>query len=360
MHSISIGIAGTAKNTGKTTTTVILADCLRARHHAVALTSIGYDGEPIDNFSGLPKPRHLAFPGDLIATASGCLRQTAARVEILEETPCKTPLGPVLILKVLQEGMITLVGPNKADYLRTVIASLKRAGACVILCDGALNRLAPLAVADALILATGAARSTNFARLQRETALLCSILDMGPLDPEIAWPEQEGIALTDCAGRVIAATRDGSLLSAQSVRKFWPGQKFSDPLRLFVPGVVTDQALQELASRIKGSPCKLQLVIGNALNMLMSHDHAALSDSMADLASFGFTLAARGTAPLIALTVNPTYHAYDHKTGAYAFSSIDPARLKQAVAGNSTVPVLNVIEDEPDLLYEHIARTFWR
>jgi len=261
---------------------------------------------------------------------------------------------------VLEEGMITLVGPNKAAYLSAVIAGLGRAGAHVILCDGALNRLAPLAVADALILATGAARSTKFERLERETALLCSILNMRTLDPGIAWPEDGGIVLADRRGRVIAATRDASLLSAQAVRTFWPGHNISGSSRLFVPGVVTVQALKELKDLIKRNPCELQLVVGNALNLLMSHDLAGLADTMAELAGLGFTLAARGRLPLLALTVNPVYHAYDAKTGAYSLGSVDPARLKQAVAAHSTVPVLNVVAEGPDLLYEHIARTFWR
>ena len=51
-----VGIAGTAKNTGKTTA---LNALLRAAHEhgtLVGVTSIGYDGESIDTVTGLPKP----------------------------------------------------------------------------------------------------------------------------------------------------------------------------------------------------------------------------------------------------------------------------------------------------------------
>ena len=65
-----LGIAGTAKNTGKTTTTNAILACLRKRGIAVFLTSIGYDGENLDNVTGLPKPKIPVEPGDIIATGT--------------------------------------------------------------------------------------------------------------------------------------------------------------------------------------------------------------------------------------------------------------------------------------------------
>jgi hypothetical protein len=360
MNAVSIGVAGTAKNTGKTTATVFLAECLRAKNHTVALTSIGYDGEPIDNLSGLPKPRHLAYPGDRIATAAQCLAQTAARIEILEETPCLTPLGPILIGKVTGEGLVTLVGPNKASDLAATIDRLARAGSQITLCDGALSRLAPLAVTDGLIVATGASRSTDFARLERETALLCSILNMPALDKATPWPHADRATLVDEAGRVIAQSALSSLLTKESAGRMWPPDGGFSRARLFVPGAVTAQALQELAARIAQRPRPLQLVVGNPLSMLMTRDLSDLAATLERLARLDFTLAARGAVPLLAMTVNPTYHAYDRDSGKYFFSSIDLARLKSAVAARNTVPVVDVVQDGPETLYEQIARMFWR
>jgi len=55
--SLIVGIAGTAKNTGKTTTTSAILDELYNMEIPIGLTSIGYDGEEIDNITRLPKPR---------------------------------------------------------------------------------------------------------------------------------------------------------------------------------------------------------------------------------------------------------------------------------------------------------------
>ncbi|MDR0467129.1 MAG: hypothetical protein LBH94_07215, partial [Deltaproteobacteria bacterium] len=179
------------------------------------------------------------------------------------------------------------------------------------------------------------------------------------LEPNIAWPQETGVSLVDRNGRVVAASRASSLLSGQSVQTLWPEEEISGPLRLFVPGVVTGQAMQELKERLQRAPCEVRLVIGNALNMLMTPDLEHLAACTAELADLGLTLAARKTAPLLALTVNPTYHAYDVKSGKYSFQSIDPEELKRAVAQSSAVPVLNVVEDGPEALYEQISHTFW-
>ncbi|MBU4562316.1 hypothetical protein KKB17_02785, partial [bacterium] len=60
MSSKVLGILGTAKNTGKTTTTSALLEIANNKNLSVGITSIGYDGEDIDNITGLPKPRIFA------------------------------------------------------------------------------------------------------------------------------------------------------------------------------------------------------------------------------------------------------------------------------------------------------------
>ncbi|MBA7549071.1 hypothetical protein ES705_41544 [subsurface metagenome] len=57
MQGKVLGILGTAKNTGKTTTTSTLLKIANNRNLSVGITSIGYDGEDVDNITGLPKPR---------------------------------------------------------------------------------------------------------------------------------------------------------------------------------------------------------------------------------------------------------------------------------------------------------------
>ncbi|MGE5542148.1 MAG: hypothetical protein ACM3WT_03850, partial [Bacillota bacterium] len=80
---VSVGVAGTAKNTGKTTTLMgAMREC-QERGRLVRLTSIGYDGEDVDNVTGLPKPRIYCDRGTMFATASECLKAGSAGVRLL-------------------------------------------------------------------------------------------------------------------------------------------------------------------------------------------------------------------------------------------------------------------------------------
>jgi nicotinamidase-related amidase len=70
----TIGFAGTAKNTGKTTT---IQAVIKQAHQAglrVALTSIGFDVENGENATGSVAARFLLEKDDLVATAMDCLK----------------------------------------------------------------------------------------------------------------------------------------------------------------------------------------------------------------------------------------------------------------------------------------------
>jgi hypothetical protein len=110
---ISLGIAGTAKNTGKTTTTTaaILQE-LRMRGVPLFITSIGYDGENLDNITGLPKPKLRVELGDIIATAAKCFKISTASFRMLAETEVCTPLGKVWIAEVKKPGLAVTAGPG--------------------------------------------------------------------------------------------------------------------------------------------------------------------------------------------------------------------------------------------------------
>ena len=119
-----LGIAGTAKNTGKTTTTVAIINQW-PRHQHLAVTSIGYDGESKDNVTGLPKPRLNVPAGALVVTAEGCLEAGSARLETIEKTDLTTPLGRLVICRVRSSGLVVLAGPNSQSALRFVIDRLR-------------------------------------------------------------------------------------------------------------------------------------------------------------------------------------------------------------------------------------------
>ena len=356
MKHVSIGIAGTAKNTGKTTTTALLAQVLRLHGHSLGLTSIGYDGEPVDTLSGLPKPRHIAQKGDFVATAMGCLEQSLARVDILAQSPCATPLGPVMLARVKKEGLITLVGPNKASDVRQVIKGLHGLGVEWVLCDGALNRIAPLAVTDGLILATGASRSTDFAQLALETSVIAYCLSLKQCAQEYG---QNAVLLFNAAKGLVYTKPVNSLLTAQSMRDILAATgELPENGVLVVPGVLSFEALEALAAIMASQPVRLCLVAGNSLNMLMTQKLGPLAETLRQATAQGLELCVQRSLPLLACTINPVYHAYDHESGKYHLSAVDPQQLYQSVAGHAGVTTLNVVDQGAQALYETLLQTF--
>lgn len=113
MHTI--GFAGTAKNTGKTTAALQVLDRAAEAGLCLAVTSIGYDGEQRDHVTGLPKPRYALPAGTLLATAEQTL-PVCGRLEILETSPIRTILGQVVIARMTEPGPAALAGPNTRRY----------------------------------------------------------------------------------------------------------------------------------------------------------------------------------------------------------------------------------------------------
>jgi len=190
-RSFRLGVVGTAKNTGKTTTLISLMQEAHKRHIPIAVTGIGYDGEAIDNLTLLPKPRVDVFPGVILATAEQCLRHATARFKILEHTEEETSLGKIHIVETVSPGRVLLVGPNKTDALDHVLARLEKS-VPLILIDGALGRMVPMCAADSVVFATGASRSTNISHLVKEMKAvhgIFSIQDFEKTKPLSEMPE---------------------------------------------------------------------------------------------------------------------------------------------------------------------------
>ena len=72
-----LGFAGTAKNTGKTTTLEATIKFFADKHKNLFITGIGYDGEDFDNLTGFPSPGCL------------CLRGVCKRLALLESSDAK-------------------------------------------------------------------------------------------------------------------------------------------------------------------------------------------------------------------------------------------------------------------------------
>ncbi len=343
----TIGIAGTAKNTGKTTTTISLLDYFNAKEITIGLTSIGYDGETIDNVTGLPKPRLFVRRGLLIVTAERCLQASTAKVKVLENLGIATPLGKLVCAVVEREGLIVTAGPNQSHHLKTVREILFRYGAQLIIVDGALGRIAPMVETDGFIMATGASYKLDSFELAMHAHYLAEICNYPQnaknliSDPAIErLLDNKNTVVWNRFGEIVAEANN-SLLNSEQLRPF--ENLASAAVGLYCPGLITTQCLQKLIkipfpkemTCIFADPIKL--IVGN--NLMVTHDF------LTKLQLEGSIVGYRHVLPLMAITVNPFYPIYRYITDNYESAYIEKEQLLEQVSSYANVPVFDIVND---------------
>lgn len=186
-----IAIVGTGKNAGKTVALNEFISTGAENSINMGITSIGRDGERQDIVTSTEKPAIFVPAGTLVATAEVCLKSFSARAEILDVTPFETAMGRVIICRTVEDGFIEIAGPDTNKEIREVCNMMMGLGAKVTLIDGALNRKtqASPAVADGVILSTGAVLSRDMEIVIDKTKHLVNILTLPKLMGEI-----EGVA----------------------------------------------------------------------------------------------------------------------------------------------------------------------
>jgi hypothetical protein len=176
---LSLGVLGTAKNTGKTTTLNALLKCLSKK--LLALTSIGFDGEDLDHITGLPKPKVFVEEGSFVVTSEEAAKHSTARLHLLRRFDIRTALGSICLYRVRGSGTVVLVGPYSSEDLLTIKEVLEKDMVEVLSYDGAINRVVPFQHSDFGILAVGASGSTNLDFLLSETRVIVKALRL-PID----------------------------------------------------------------------------------------------------------------------------------------------------------------------------------
>lgn len=350
----AVGIAGTAKNTGKTTALAALLAEAEHRRVVLGLTSIGYDGELRDNITGLPKPRIHCRAGIYVAVAERCLQAGTCRIEVLEKTAVQTPLGGVIIGKVTEPGLLVVAGPNKTRELRLIISRLEIQGCELVLVDGAFNRISPMAAVNGLILSTGASRSTHSDNLALEAGMLDRLLNrsVNRNAGNTAW-KGDKIGIAD--GSVITFLQTGSLLApeqiAEIISAFPPAAK-----TVYIPGAVDACILrrlgQSLHERVKG----VSFVFPSAFNLIVGGEPPDILAALEEIEARGGRIIFQRLVPLLAVTVNPFYPEYRRESSRYHPAAVDAGELLEKIGGAVSVPVVDVHRDGGGMLLAAIRR----
>lgn len=284
---MSLGVLGTAKNTGKTTTLNALLKCFSGR--SIVITSIGFDGEDLDHITGLPKPKVVVDETVVVATSEMAAKHSTAKLQLLKKLDMKTALGLICLYRVRQPGTVVLVGPHSSSDLLSLKEVLENEGIDIFLVDGAINRIVPFQHCDFVILAVGASRSTNVEFLLLETRVIVKALSL-PID------DRED--------------------------------------RKTVSGLVSLEKLNVLRGQ--------RVLIESPMHLLLVEDLARLEELMNDV-----DIAVVRRPKLLCVTVNPTYP--ERRMEGYTLARIDLSELAKIIERELKVPCLNVLEEEERL-----------
>jgi hypothetical protein len=341
-----IGLAGTAKNTGKTTALGTLIHTAYAKGQLPGVTGIGYDGEERDNVTLLPKPRITVFPGMLVSTSEKCLKVSTAGLRIVQRTGVMTALGEVVIASVVSEGLVVVAGPNKSSDLRKISHQMLTLGSSNLFVDGSLNRIAPMTVADQVVFATGGARSTNIQFLAEELSAIETIFRSAE-----STEDYKGIAGIRLEGKDIQIQCCASLFHgideiAGALRSI------PEELTCIVfPGMLTADGLAFIARRLKQVRVEgVTLVFDNPFRLLLAGEPATVAQTLKTMGSRAIRICYRRITTLAAFTFNPYYPAFDGTT--YRPAYLEASSGRATLAGTLSSPVIDVRADGESALYD--------
>ena len=327
---------------------------LRKRGVGIYLTSIGYDGEDLDNVTGLPKPKVPVEPGDIVATASRCLKSVTASFCNIGGTDILTPLGPIQLIRITGAGLMVVAGPNKSSEVNRLIKLFQRMGPGVRLFDGALNRIAPMVETDGLILATGAALVNDIPRLAADTARIEKLLNLPVLSGTSALLPSlpTSVCLFDPEGQTCLRLQGSSLFSENDAEKLakqmYPGGT------LVVPGIISEIAFSRLTSVWLMERKVGKLIFADPVKLLVAGKADRFSGSLEKLESAGFQVGVYKRLPLLAVTINPFYPQYRLESDTYQPAYVDFHRMQIAVRNQAKAPVFNVVRQGAEKLVDVI------
>mgnify|MGYP001038049639 CR=1 FL=1 len=360
MPSKVLGILGTSKNTGKTTTISALLEKANNKNLSVGITSIGYDGEDIDNITGLPKPRIFAKKGTLVVTAKNCLKSGVSQIKTLKETEISTPLGKIIIGEVMEDGLVIIAGPNKGEEISIVIDKLEKLGNKLILVDGAINRIVPLMNTDALILTTGAARNINIDFLVKEIQCICNLFGLPEID------KKDLMNLKSIYQKVVTLIQEdnskrfltiNSLINLPDVLKLT--SNFDDKTNsIFIPGILTEFALKELIKKSKGLLKSKSIIVSNPANLLIGSNPIPLFDILFEMKKLEIKLKVIKTLPILAITINPFYPLYRYGNNKYESAWVDRDKLYNKIRSIISIPVIDIVREGGNNLFDIIKKEF--
>ena len=325
----SLSIVGLEKNTGKTECLKYVLDRLPLQTKRIAVTSIGIDGETVDQVTRTQKPEIVLREGMYFGTSEMHYRQRRLVSELIDVSDESTSLGRVVTARALTGGKILLSGPSSASSLRRWMGEMQHRHAIdLVIIDGALSRMssASPAVSQSMILATGAAYSANISTLVSKTAHVVDLINLeltSESNIQKLSPLEKGLWFIDKEGGLHALETETSL--SKDIR--FEGMEECETL--YVAGALVDGFIEKV--RKNKSLKQVELVVRDFTKIFVTPQQFRL------FLKAGGRIRVLQKSQLIAVTVNPT-----SPSGYVLDSDVLCGRLSEAIG----LPVYDLLKNK--------------
>ncbi len=343
----TIGVIGTAKNTGKTTTLSFLLNYFISQGQKVAVTGIGYDGEELDNITNLPKPRLHFEKGSVLATSEKCLYNTDASFEIIAETSFSTALGKIILVRIIKSGQVVIAGPNKVKSLIEILKIIKdESGSDIVLIDGSLNRLSPMYILDKLILTTGASRNTNIDDLVKEIQLFEKLFSYG-INHSNIFDENKIIVFNSSDSKIV----ETNTLIDENDFQLLIKELSNNVQKIYFGGIISTEYLTKNLDRLlKIFTERIEIVFKSPIQLLLTDNFIMLNQLLSLFERHEVKISYRYKPELSAVTINPFYPKHDNFR--YIPSYLDKDILIKSMKDYLNTHVFNILESDSKKIFE--------
>ena len=326
-----ISIVGTFKNAGKTVTLNEIIAQAGEKGIPIALISTGRDGEKRDVLTESKKPPVFVHKGTLIATVENAIKAEYASIEIFSVTDYNTPMGRVVIGRVLEDGFVEISGPYSSRTIRIMCEEMLSFGAEMVLIDGSLDRRASAApfVSDGTVLATGASLARSQDLVVDKTLHIINNYSI----PKVEEGEVRDLAEDIIEqGKTSIIEEDLSVIHIDTETSLQSGNLISQHLTketkyLVLSGSATADTLRNVM-RNAGKP--LKVIIKDGTRIFLSERDLHL------LGKMGMELRVVDSINIIAITVNP----YSPE-GYYFDAAVFLENMRRAIPH---IPVFDVMQ----------------
>ncbi len=322
----SLSIVGLEKNTGKTECLNYILSRIKDDGRRVALTSIGIDGEGIDQVTNTHKPEIELYENMLFVTSEKHYGEKRLTAEVLNVSRNRTSLGRLVTARVKVAGKVLISGPADTAWLQSLIDEMNGYSVDLTLVDGALSRLslASPAVTQAMILTTGAALSANMSELVRKTAFAYTLIDLPEVNADLRRKLRhidKGVWALDDEG---GGLHDLNIPSALSINSETVNLLASGTT-LFAAGAVGDKLLNSL---------RIQKQVEGTVLVIKDFSRAFFTpEAYNAFTRKGGKVLVLNRAKLLAVCVNPV------SPSGYKLKS---AELVSAMQANIPIPVYDI------------------